>query len=146
MSLVALLFCVVGVNAKDNEWNIPEGLKKTNENNVCTSYEAGDYKFKIFTRDNDDDLAKYKKGFEKEENGMYKRFEIDATQSDNYNGVEAKQDILYGEYVKIGDKKYWVEAHHSGLSIGDEVDRDINKLKGFLTYFNEHNNATIIDV
>ena len=159
ISIVILLFCVVGAYAKDNDiesinWNVTEGLTKTSGNSICVTYEAGDFKFRIFTRDNDDDLAKYKKGFEKDnETGMYYRFDVDAVKMEHSNSVGGSSDALYGEYVKMGDKKYWVEAHQSSVSVGDKNDvvndlgnPNLSKLKGYLTYFNEHNDVTIIDV
>lgn len=158
--MVVLLFCVVGVNAKDDNdlesinWNVTDGLTKTSGNDICISYETGDFKFRIFTRDNDGDLAKYKKGFEKEnETGMYYRFDVDAVKMEHSDGVGGSSNALYGEYVKFGDKKYWIEAQQSSVSVGDKNDvindlgnPNLQKLRGFITYFNEHNNVTIIDV
>lgn len=54
----------------------------------------------------------------------------------------------------IGDKTYWVEASGYVSSMGSDDNAvakelsssDVEKLRGYLTYFNEHNNATIVDV
>lgn len=61
--------------------------------------------------------------------------------------------MSYGEYVKIGDKTYWIEASQDTTrmakgndKISDYKNFDTEKLIGYLIYFNEHNNATIVDV
>ena len=158
ISIVVLLFCVVGVHAKNNgnndpniNWNVSDGLKKTSENDICTSYKEGDYSFRICCKD---DLSGYKKGFTKEENGMYYRFDVHVDPIKDSNMVGGYSDTLIGEYVKIGDKTYWVESSHHATSTGADDDAvakelssaDDEKLRGYLTYFNEHNNANIVDV
>lgn len=137
MSLVALLFCVVGVNAKNNDWNVPDGLTKDSKNNI---YEDGEFSLIIVCED-ERDIKKLSEGFTKNENGTYTYYHRDNSNSLGF----IMSDI--GEYVKIGDKTYWVDA--SLFRQGENVhqyDSDVEKLNGYITYFNEHNNAKIIDV
>ncbi len=159
ISILALLFCAVGTYAKDDDkkdnvnWNVTNGLKKTGENSTCITYEDGNYTFRIFSG-NDNELSKCKKEFDKEEGtDIYKRFDVEASEMDNSYGIAGKSAMFYGEYVKIGDKKYWIEVQHSIISKGERnevinalTETDLQKLRGYLTYFNEHNNATVIDI
>ena len=159
LSIAVLLFCVVGAYAKNDDkmdtinWNVSDGLTKTNYNDICTSYQDGYYSLWI-VNGSDGELSKYKRGFEKEaETGMYKRYDVEINKFEYDDGVLGISDMVYGEYVKIGDKKYWIEAHYSSATLGDKgnvvndlANTDLEKLRNYLTYLNEHNNATIIDV
>lgn len=102
ISILALLFCVAGVYATNNDnndhnWNVADGLKKTSENDICTSYKDGDYSFRICSKD---DLSGYKKGFTKEnETGMYFRFDVKADAINHTDEVAGYSNTLLGEYV-----------------------------------------------
>ena len=145
----AWLICTTIVNTSTENssipnWNVTAGLNKVSENDNCTFYEAGDYKFRVCTGDD-----KYKEGFEKDDNGMYKKFDVDTTKYSG--GVGGSGNMLYGEYVKYNDKIYWVEAQHTVVSTGEVHDvasnlsnHDLEKIRGFLTYFNEHNNVSVV--
>lgn len=158
ISIITLMFCVAGTYAKNNEqqdtakWNVSDGLKLTKDlSDTQDYYKDGEYfTFRIIWG-NDSELSKYKDGFIKDGNGMYTYDFVDATQYNNSYGVYST--IAYGEYVKIGDKTYWVEASQDITSIANGNDKvsdyknfDNEKLMGYLTYFNEHNNATIVDL
>lgn len=157
IATLIFMFCVAGASAKTNEktkenWNVSNGLDITKDFSDNQDYykEGDDYSFRIVWG-SDAELQKFKNGFTKEENGMYKHDDASASEYNNTYGVYSS--CAYGEYVKIGNTKYWIEAQQDTVQnakgtdkIGEYKNFNTEKLIGYLTYFNEHNNATIIDI
>lgn len=143
IAIVVLLFCVVGVNAKTNynnkvNWNVSDSLKETSDKNGALCYSDSkddDYGFRVI--DSEINKTEFKDMTKDNETGYYYR---------TFN-EEKFVIVVYQEYVELDNHTYLIDA--MATKIGDNLNEsniDENKLKEYITYFNKHNNATIVDV
>lgn len=130
LTLLVLIFfmgSVSATNLEDMNFNIPSGFEKVDgAEGLQFVDESKDVRIRIF----DSDLHKYDNGFEE-----YNETVLVFDESTPLGDYDMYYTFVYGEYIKIDGKEYWVEVGNDDIK-----DRNADNCLETLEYFNEHNN------
>lgn len=154
ISILLLLFCVVGVNAISDDFKVPDGFKKSDKSasNVVYYKDNEGYSIRLIGEGGANELSTYKNGFIKDNTtGIYSSGieQGEAPEGDNIMGYASP---VYGAYVEKDGQKYWVDSDFFKTAYGDkntvdsELKFDKDRILENLNFFIKENGFKIVDI
>ena len=129
VAIIASASAVSAMHLEKNRVNVSSELKPTDGDDLQFEDNNG-----ICLRIIDENLGNMNNGFSKHNNTIFM-----FNESRSKGSLEI-HSFAYGEYIKIDEKKYWIE-------VSDHRNNpDYEKCLEYLEYFNKHNNFEYVDV